>query len=224
MRHQKEIFKIRKFRRIYDKTHDRFSFHVEYETHTEVTERTIEVSEAFGLGIDDTQKFPVLNAELQISPKDIVSITGDSGSGKSVLLRAIRADLGEEAIELSEVQVEVDKPIIETVGTTIEQAIELLSMVGLNDAFLFMRKYNQLSDGQKFRYRLAKFLESTSRGRHFTAFSSLVCFAPIVLFLRRFSRRRFAMVTVSIFYHFLIVDLKVNQAYKVVSKVNYSYP
>jgi ABC-type lipoprotein export system ATPase subunit/GNAT superfamily N-acetyltransferase len=147
-------------RRIYDKSQDRFSFHVEYETHTELTERTAEVAEAFGLGVDDAQKFPVLNAELKVSPKDVVLITGDSGSGKSVLLRAIRADLGDEALDMSEVQVDPDKPIIESVGATVEQALELLSKVGLNDAFLFLRKYSQLSDGQKFRYRLAKFLES----------------------------------------------------------------
>lgn len=159
LRHR-DVFRVRKCRRIYDRANDRFTFHVEYETHTEVTERTIEVAEAFGLGIDDAQKFPVLNAELKISPRDIVYITGDSGSGKSVLLRAIRADLGDEALDMSEVQVDPDKPIIETVGTTVEQALELLSKVGLNDAFLFLRKYGQLSDGQRFRYRLAKFLES----------------------------------------------------------------
>ncbi len=160
MRNRRDVLKIRKFRRVYDRAHDRFSFLVEYETHTELTERTVEVAEAFGLGIDDAQKFTVLNAELQISPRDVVLITGDSGSGKSVLLRALRADLGEEAIDMSEVQVVQDKPLIETVGATVEEALELLSKVGLNDAFLFLRTYGQLSDGQKFRYRLAKFLES----------------------------------------------------------------
>jgi ABC-type lipoprotein export system ATPase subunit len=160
MRNRRDVLKIRKLRRIYDRANDRFNFHVEYETHTELTERTVEVAEAFGLGIDDSQKFLVLNAELKISPRDVVYITGDSGSGKSVLLKAIRADLGGEAIELSEVQVDVEKPLIESIGATVEQALELLSKVGLNDAFLFLRKYSQLSDGQKFRYRLAKFLES----------------------------------------------------------------
>ena len=53
------------------------------------------------------------------------------------MLRAIRADLGEEAIDLSEVQVDPEKPLIETVGATVEQGIELLSKVGLNDAFFF---------------------------------------------------------------------------------------
>ena len=118
------------------------------------------MAEAFGLGIDETQKFKVLDAELKIGPQDIVYITGDSGSGKSVLLRAIRADLGEEAIDLSEVQVDPDKPLIETVGATVEQGLELLSKVGLNDAFLFLRTYSQLSDGQKYRYKIAKLIES----------------------------------------------------------------
>jgi ABC-type ATPase with predicted acetyltransferase domain len=160
MRNRKESTKKYVFRRIYDKPNNRFNFLVEYETHADVTERTIEVAEAFGLGIDDAQKFPVLNAELHIKPQDIVYITGDSGSGKSVLLKAIRKDLCDEALDMSEVEIDAEKPIIETVGATIEQAIELLSKVGLNDAFLFLRKYNQLSDGQRFRYRLAKFLES----------------------------------------------------------------
>ena len=32
--------------------------------------------------------------------------------------------------------------------------------MGLNDAFLFLRSYCQLSDGQKYRYRIAKLIES----------------------------------------------------------------
>jgi ABC-type ATPase with predicted acetyltransferase domain len=118
------------------------------------------VAEAFGLGIDEAQKFKVLDAELKIGPRDIVYITGDSGSGKSVLLRAIKADLGEEAIDLSDVAVDAEKPLIETVGATVEEGLELLSKVGLNDAFLFLRTYSQLSDGQKYRYRIAKLIES----------------------------------------------------------------
>jgi ABC-type ATPase with predicted acetyltransferase domain len=50
--------------------------------------------------------------------------------------------------------------LIDTVGVTLEEGLTLLSKVGLNDAFLFVRRYNQLSDGQKYRYRLAKLIES----------------------------------------------------------------
>lgn len=159
MRRQRD-FRIRQFRRVYDRTEGKFTFNISYETHTKITSRSLVVAEAFGLGIDEAQKFKVLDAELKIGPQDIVYITGDSGSGKSVLLRAIRADLGEEAIYLSEVAVDTEKPLIETVGATVEEGLELLSKVGLNDAFLFLRTYSQLSDGQKYRYRIAKLIES----------------------------------------------------------------
>lgn len=163
MRDRREHFKIRRVRRVYDRSSSKFAFNISYETAVQLTPRTVVVAEAFGLGVDDSQKFTVLNTELKISPSDIVLITGDSGSGKSVLLRAIRADLRDEAVDMSEVQVIPDKPLIETIGATVEEGLELLSKVGLNDAFLFLRTYDQLSDGQKYRYRLAKFLESKAQ-------------------------------------------------------------
>ncbi|NIR86396.1 hypothetical protein GWO13_02040 [Candidatus Bathyarchaeota archaeon] len=39
----------------------------------------------------------------------------------------------------------------------------MLSRIGLNDAFLFVRRYSQLSDGQKYRFRIAKMIESGRR-------------------------------------------------------------
>ncbi len=83
------------------------------------------------------RKFKVLDAELKIGPRDIVYVTGDSGSGKSVLLRAIRKDLGDEAIDLPEICIEADKPLIETVGATVEEGLDLLSRVGLKRRFSF---------------------------------------------------------------------------------------
>jgi len=160
MTRRRNPFRITQFRRIYNREEGKFTFNISYETHTKITPRSLVVAEAFGLGIDEAQTFKVLDAELKIGPNDIVYITGDSGSGKSVLLRAIRADLGDEAFDLSEVAVDSDKPLIETVGATVEEGLELLSKVGLNDAFLFLRTYSQLSDGQKYRYRIAKLIES----------------------------------------------------------------
>ncbi len=157
---RREVFRIQQFRRTYDREEGKFRFDISYETHTRLTPRSLVVAEAFGLGVDEAQRFRVLDAELKIGPTDIVYITGDSGSGKSVLLRALRADLGAEAIDLSEVTVGSDKPLIETVGASVEEGLELLCRVGLNDAFLFLRTYNQLSDGQKYRYRIAKLIES----------------------------------------------------------------
>jgi ABC-type transport system involved in cytochrome c biogenesis ATPase subunit/GNAT superfamily N-acetyltransferase len=128
-----------------------------------LTPRTRVVAEAFGLGVDEEHKFTVLNCELKVHAGDIVYVTGDSGSGKSVLLRAVKQDLGAEALDIADVDVDLDKPLIETVGKTIEEGLDLLSKVGLSDAFLFLRTFNELSDGQKYRYKIAKLLESEAQ-------------------------------------------------------------
>jgi len=159
---RREYFRIRKFARRYDRESGKFTFNISYETKTDVTDRTVAVAEAFGLGISDFQKHVLYDdVELEIGPKDIVYLTGDSGSGKSVLLKAVVGDLKpQEAARMSDVEVDPDKPLIDTVGGSVEEGLKLLSKVGLNDAFLFVRRYSQLSDGQRYRYRLAKLIES----------------------------------------------------------------
>jgi len=163
---KREFFRIRQYARKYDRETGKFIINISYETAApEPTERVVGVAEGFGLGLDQWQKFVIYdNAELKIGPSDIVYITGDSGSGKSVLLKAlekdIRQDMGLTCINIAEIKPEPDKPLIESVGKTLEEALELLSRVGLNDAFLFLRNYEQLSDGQKYRYKIAKMIES----------------------------------------------------------------
>jgi len=158
---KREIFDILEFGKRYDEKTGTFRINIHYRTRTEITPRTIAVAEAFGLGVDEHQEHVVYdNVELKISPKDIVLVTGESGSGKSVLLRALVKDLGDQAINMADIGVDSDRPLIDTVGKNLEEGLELLSRVGLNDAFLFVRRYSQLSDGQKYRYQIAKTIES----------------------------------------------------------------
>jgi ABC-type transport system involved in cytochrome c biogenesis ATPase subunit/predicted N-acetyltransferase YhbS len=156
-RRRQEHFHIRQLKRTYNRQTDTFTINISYETApAQLTERTKEVAEAFGLGADQTRQFTLYdNLNIHIRPTDVVLITGDSGSGKSALLRAIKADLGADAADAKNIPIEQDQPIIETVGANTTQAIEALSQVGLNDAFIFLRPYSQLSDGQKHRYQTA---------------------------------------------------------------------
>jgi len=147
--------------RRYDDERGCYVYDISFKTRVPLTDRTAEVAEAFGLGIDMEKEHVIYrDFELKLAEGDVVYITGDSGSGKSVLLRALREDLGEEATSLEDIQVDLEKPLIDTVGDSFREALTLLSRVGLNDAFLFLRKYRQLSDGQRYRYRIARMIDS----------------------------------------------------------------
>jgi len=122
------------------------------------------VAEAFGLGVDKSRTQILYdNIRLHIGPQDIVYITGESGSGKSVLLKQLEKLLTPNVFDIRDIHVDHNKPLIDTVGKTVEEGLELLSRVGLNDAFLFIRKYSQLSDGQKYRYRIAKLIGTNTQ-------------------------------------------------------------
>jgi len=64
LRDRQEHFRIHKVRRVYDRSVNKFAFNISYETAVQLTPRTMVVAEAFGLGVDEERKFPVLNAEL----------------------------------------------------------------------------------------------------------------------------------------------------------------
>ena len=163
-RRGREFFRVVSFARVYDRRVGKFRISVGYETGGVVSSRTVGVGEAFGLGVDEAQRFVLFDdVELRVGVGDVVYVTGDSGSGKSVLLRAFLGDLGGEAVDMAGVCVDVDRPVIDCVGGSFGEGLELLSKAGLNDAFLFVRRFRELSDGQKYRFRIAKLMESGKR-------------------------------------------------------------
>lgn len=138
--------------------------HVEFSTKTDVTPRTLAICEAFGLGVDETQHFMVFdNFSLDFHKGDLIYMTGDSGGGKSLLLKAFKDYFGDESLELSNLEINPAEVLIEGVGNDVKEAIEILSLCGLNDAFLFLRRFRELSDGQKYRYRLAKLINEKEK-------------------------------------------------------------
>jgi ABC-type ATPase with predicted acetyltransferase domain len=158
----RELFEITKVAKKFDKRSGTFNIAISYKTAPyKITSRTLAVAEAFGIGLDQQQRQIIYdNIQLRISPIDIVYIIGESGSGKTVLLQRLEKLLSPNTANIKGIHVEKRKPIIDTVGKNVEEALELLSRVGLNDAFLFLRSYSELSDGQKYRYKIAKLIET----------------------------------------------------------------
>lgn len=133
-----------------------------FNSSVERTPRVLEIAEGFGLGLTD-KKFVVYdNLEIDVRPADVVYITGQSGSGKSLLLRDLVSHMREEGLkvaDLNEIELE-DRPVIELVGESTTHATELLAKAGISDAWIYIRKPSELSDGQRYRLKLAKVMES----------------------------------------------------------------
>ena len=128
----------------------------------ERTPRVLEIAEGFGLGLTD-KKFVVYdNLKIDVRQGDIAYITGQSGSGKSLLLKDLSAKMREEGLKIADLnQIELEeRPVIELVGKTIGEATELLAKAGISDAWIYIRKPSELSDGQRYRLKLAKVMDT----------------------------------------------------------------
>ncbi|HDJ67296.1 MAG TPA: ATP-binding cassette domain-containing protein, partial [Nitrososphaeria archaeon] len=198
----------------------RFRVDKSFKTRSRITKRTLEVAKAFGIGVDEEKVFRVYKEfELEVNPGEIIYITGESGSGKSILLREIgrrlvrRREFGGVLMD-HELKIDPNEILIHGVGRDTREAIELLSMVGLNEAYLFLRKYRELSEGQKYRYRLAKAFWSGKKTIIFDEFCSTLdrITARVVAYLcQKFCRRRKLTLIAASAHEDLIEDLNPNK-------------
>jgi ABC-type ATPase with predicted acetyltransferase domain len=97
-------------------------------------------------------------ASLAPAPGEIVLITGPSGAGKSSLLRAIRAHVKHAVrwIDLARIRPRENLAVIDQVRRiSIVRMLEALSRVGLAEAWTYLRTPRELSDGQRWRLKLA---------------------------------------------------------------------
>ncbi len=106
----------------------------------------------------------VHNCTLTINDGDIVYITGPSGAGKSVLLREIEAKIDEDQrAGLNQIELSRDKALVDCIEGDFLAALRLLSITGLNDVFCVLNQPVSLSDGQKYRFRLAMAIAAGKR-------------------------------------------------------------
>lgn len=121
------------------------------------------VAGMFGLGLDTHRDLTIIPpTTLTLAARQIVFITGPSGSGKSSLLRltadALKSHAAARAIDLAAAipRTAEHLPLVDTFAhQNLEGALRFLGLAGLNDAFILLRTPSELSDGQRCRLRLA---------------------------------------------------------------------
>jgi ABC-type ATPase with predicted acetyltransferase domain len=110
-----------------------------------------EVADLFGLSEREPPHTVCESLTLDVRSGDLVLFVGPSGSGKTSIMRAGAAQLNAlDALELPLPGV----PLIDAVPGTVPERLSALAACGLSEARLLMRTPSELSEGQRYRFRL----------------------------------------------------------------------
>jgi ABC-type ATPase with predicted acetyltransferase domain len=147
---------------------------------------TAAVADLFGLADIEPPHTVADGVILDVRPGDVVLFAGLSGSGKSSLLRAA----GEQLAALDAGALELpDVPLVDALPGPMEQRLEQLAACGLSEARLLLRTPAELSDGQRYRFRLAYAVASSgqqavgSRIKDLTSLPAIGCPPPAAIVL-----------------------------------------
>jgi len=131
------------------------------------SDRAKQVAKMFDVDLGESHEAVLYeNLVLDVRPGDVVFVTGPSGSGKSALIERLCEAIGDtqreraHLVSLDEIDIGEMMPVIDLMRGPLESALRLLSAAGLADAFLLMRHSPELSDGQRYRLRLALALDA----------------------------------------------------------------
>lgn len=178
-----------------------------------VSENVILFTRMFGLTIDRLRERKKQHTcRLNIQDGDIIYITGASGSGKSVLLRELEQKIPtEERINLADIELPDDKTVVDCIdcGDFIS-TLRLLSTAGLSDCFCILNQPAYLSDGEKYRFRLAMALAAKKKYIFADEFSSeldRITAASISHKLRKFAKETGTTLILASSHQDILIDL-----------------
>jgi len=131
------------------------------ETNIKTDEITDKISEMFDYKFEGSISTDIVIPDVLSEDFNIGLIVGSSGSGKSTILNTLRSDLQEWEWDNS-------RSISSHFGDY-NEAIDYLSAVGLNSIPDWLKPYNVLSNGQKFRADMARQLRDNANIDEFTS-------------------------------------------------------
>ncbi len=119
-----------------------------------------DVAFRFGTPLDAAPRTIIEPIRLDLGLGRIVLFVGPSGSGKSTALNVVAQSrtVGHRTLNVDHVRLPVDRSVVDAVCPCepLPQALELLSACGLGETPLWLRSPADLSEGERFRARLAR--------------------------------------------------------------------
>jgi uncharacterized protein len=159
-----------------------------------ISARAVDVCRMFGISAERLRKGGMTHHCLvDINAGDIIYITGPSGAGKTVLLRELEKSMpASERVNINEIELPADKAVVDCLPGDFLHGLRLLSTAGLNDVFCVLNTPANLSDGQKYRFRLAMALATEKKfvfADEFCSTLDRVTAAVISYNVRNFAKR-----------------------------------
>ena len=178
----------------------------------QITEKAAQVCRMFGLTADRlTERRVTYSCQLEINDGDIVYITGPSGAGKSVLLGELEKSIpATKRVNLARIKLPRDKTLIDCIEGDFMTALRILSTAGLNDVFCVLNKAGNLSDGQKYRFRLAMALAAGKKfvfADEFCSELDRITAAVIAYNIHKFAKRTGVTFILASSHDDILVDL-----------------
>lgn len=155
------------------------NFSITFRSHVRRTQQSHAIQQAFGISPEDITTTVLRSLSIEIKPGQIILLVGPSGAGKTTLLncfanidqlkKAPHVEIG-GCLDLPPnycagvfEPIRSKKALIELLADKdVEQALQIMGLVGLSDAYVYLKRFEELSKGQQFRAMLARLIASNS--------------------------------------------------------------